>query len=395
MISLEDGVLKDFCFSDWISGRLSILTCSMARHIELKRAKEIEELLKLGYLMPASFASTPDVLFWKALINGDLTTRARIKALEIGKFQSPRKALRHAVMHSQIGQRFSEYGNYDLALGSYPFAEIVVQDNRCLKMPIIVNQKNRRIAINPYYIAARHRLDGLETIPSSLDVEEILGFSLDIRRALSLIDNFVPCIGSEISCLIKYIIPLKGSADRAYSGSNSSLPSMSFISSRVKDIRILAEMIIHEFHHSKLFLLQHWDSLFLYSDDTSWGGMKLYSPWRECMRPLQGLLHGAFVFSGVSVYWKQISQRSGDKASRRAATAAAESFVVSQSLLKFSALSCWGKRLVLALIELNLSVLNSICNWEELRAWSPDKKIEDHDRRTILQLLNHYSRLCL
>jgi HEXXH motif-containing protein len=56
----------------------------------------------------------------------------------------------------------------------------------------------------------------------------------------------------------------------------------------------LAEAIVHEYFHNELFLHQESAELFDTRDEL------YYSPWRDDARPLNGLFHGAFVFTAVA-----------------------------------------------------------------------------------------------
>ncbi|WP_433245114.1 HEXXH motif domain-containing protein [Streptosporangium sp. CA-135522] len=69
-------------------------------------------------------------------------------------------------------------------------------------------------------------------------------------------------------------------------------------SSPPADAAALAETVIHETQHSKLFALM--DLFQLLEDD---GAGLHYSPWRDDPRPLTGLLHGAYSFVGVTGFW--------------------------------------------------------------------------------------------
>ncbi|WP_151480320.1 HEXXH motif domain-containing protein [Streptomyces albicerus] len=61
----------------------------------------------------------------------------------------------------------------------------------------------------------------------------------------------------------------------------------------------LAEILVHEFQHSKLAALLH---LFpLVEDDRE---ERYYAPWRPDPRHLTGLLHGVYAFTGVAGFWR-------------------------------------------------------------------------------------------
>lgn len=72
-----------------------------------------------------------------------------------------------------------------------------------------------------------------------------------------------------------------------------------------------ADTLIHEFQHSKLYALA--DIVPLHSANRE---PKHYSPWREDPRPLEGLLHGAYSYVGVTGYW-DVQRRLRDRDARR------------------------------------------------------------------------------
>lgn len=60
-----------------------------------------------------------------------------------------------------------------------------------------------------------------------------------------------------------------------------------------------AAVLTHEAQHSKLSALLHMYSL--HRADTS---HRFYAPWRDDPRPLRGMLHGLYAFTGVARFWR-------------------------------------------------------------------------------------------
>lgn len=77
----------------------------------------------------------------------------------------------------------------------------------------------------------------------------------------------------------------------------------------VTDVYDVAECFLHESLHQKLYRVEEGASLFEgeAGDDEAY-----YSPWRSDARPLRMLMHGAYVFTGVSNFWKQNYLESND-----------------------------------------------------------------------------------
>ncbi|ADI03787.1 hypothetical protein SBI_00666 [Streptomyces bingchenggensis BCW-1] len=60
-----------------------------------------------------------------------------------------------------------------------------------------------------------------------------------------------------------------------------------------------AAILTHEIQHSKLSALMH-----MYSLHTQEDRPRLYAPWRDDPRPLNGMLHGVYAFSAVARFWR-------------------------------------------------------------------------------------------
>jgi hypothetical protein len=96
---------------------------------------------------------------------------------------------------------------------------------------------------------------------------------------------------------LRCLIPLvrvgrpKSSTDAAGFGSLALTPPENPLS--------LAEMLVHEFHHSVLFAVGDLAELHAADPDAVY-----FSPWRYDPRPIHGLLHGAYAFLGVTDYWE-------------------------------------------------------------------------------------------
>jgi uncharacterized protein len=94
--------------------------------------------------------------------------------------------------------------------------------------------------------------------------------------------------------------------DKAVSFSDNSVPGALYISIRQGSGWItpydLADSLIHEHRHQKLYLLQA--SAPIVAVDAP----LVRSPWRDDLRPPSGLFHAVFVFSDLLRYWQFICQ---------------------------------------------------------------------------------------
>ena len=135
--------------------------------------------------------------------------------------------------------------------------------------------------------------------------------------------------------------------DKAVSFSDNSVPGCLYASIRRGGGWIgpydLADSLIHEHRHQKLYLLQAHVPLFI-SDVPL-----VRSPWREELRPPSGLIHAVFVFVGLLRFWQYVAE-DGDPEIRR--QAAAEVHTIERRLteafptLRGTALTSTGRRLV-------------------------------------------------
>lgn len=144
---------------------------------------------------------------------------------------------------------------------------------------------------------------GLEVVPPEQVRQESNYRSL--IGGLQLISAIPEC-QSDINGLIATIVLLKQEYpeyDTSYS--HPQIPFTVFVSSSsdmsVQSSLRCAESIIHEAMHLKLSLIEKHVQLVSTNPQNLY-----YSPWREEMRPAQGVMHGIFVFRAVQEFYKVI-----------------------------------------------------------------------------------------
>ncbi|WP_433891279.1 aKG-HExxH-type peptide beta-hydroxylase [Streptomyces sp. CA-111067] len=127
----------------------------------------------------------------------------------------------------------------------------------------------------------------------------------------------VPGMAESIGSVVKAIHPLQCLRGYDVSHSTPELPFSIFVSIPEKDERDaslrLAESLIHESMHLQLTLVDIIEPLAV--DDRANG----YSPWKNEIRPVTGLLHGLYVFAvihqtfgiltGISGEWRQYCRK--------------------------------------------------------------------------------------
>lgn len=130
-----------------------------------------------------------------------------------------------------------------------------------------------------------------------------------VNSAFELIGNWERATFEEICRLspeIQFISDPTAHPDKAVSFSDNSVPGALYISVRRSGGWIgaydLADSIIHEHRHQKLYLLQ------ANAPIVSIDAPLVRSPWRDDLRPPSGLFHAIFVFTGLLRFWQHVSE---------------------------------------------------------------------------------------
>jgi hypothetical protein len=138
----------------------------------------------------------------------------------------------------------------------------------------------------------------------------------------------IPRMAESIGSVVKAIHPIQALRDHDVSHSTPELPFSIFVSIPGKGERDaslrLAESIIHESMHLQLTFIDSIESLAV--DDRASG----YSPWKDEVRPVIGLLHGLYVFAvihqalgilaGVHGEWQQYCRKRSSAIEREIAS---------------------------------------------------------------------------
>ncbi len=116
------------------------------------------------------------------------------------------------------------------------------------------------------------------------------------RAALGLIADYAPDIYKEITSIVAQVVPVGFFTDRHVSSSYREALGTVYLSLHPEPL-ILAEAILHEFQHNKLFLARQKDPILLNAM------YPLYrSPVRPDPRPLWGILLAAHAFLPVGAF---------------------------------------------------------------------------------------------
>ncbi len=131
------------------------------------------------------------------------------------------------------------------------------------------------------------------------------------EKAMKIIENFSPALLQEIkklSPVVQFIRDPSAHPDKVVSFSDDMIPGALYVGVMTKKKMVdpydLAESLIHEHRHQKLFLLEHYVPILL--SDTP----HIFSPWRQENRPVSGVFHGVFVFHMLKKYWQHVHHSS-------------------------------------------------------------------------------------
>lgn len=120
----------------------------------------------------------------------------------------------------------------------------------------------------------------------------------------------VPSMTESVGSVVKSIHPLQSLRDHDVSHSTPELPFSIFVSIPEQDERDatlrVVESLIHESMHLQLTLVDSIEPLAV--DDRTSG----YSPWKDEIRPITGLLHGLYVFAVIHQAFSILTDVCGD-----------------------------------------------------------------------------------
>jgi HEXXH motif-containing protein len=136
------------------------------------------------------------------------------------------------------------------------------------------------------------------------------------EEALRLVERHLPDAFNHICEFIR-VIAFKPPQSGDYSNiSYSDLPG-SFVLGAMGEPYWIADGLVHETFHNRLFCILE-DRPILVEPDDAPGPSEFYSPFRDDLRPLTGLLHALYVFTQVCRFWLAVWASGETRGSRRA-----------------------------------------------------------------------------
>lgn len=139
-----------------------------------------------------------------------------------------------------------------------------------------------------------------------------------VAEALEIVRTWRPALYDEMSRIcraVQFVRDPSAHPEKIVSFSDNSVPGALYVSvmqgERVIDAFDLADSLIHEHRHQKLYLLER---RFPMTEP----GELVVSPWREDLRPASGLLHAVFVFVELRRFWEHVRDDGPERLRRRA-----------------------------------------------------------------------------
>jgi len=150
------------------------------------------------------------------------------------------------------------------------------------------------------------------------DEETSLAGRALVAQALDIIRAWRPALEQElreICSAVQFVRDPSAHPDKIVSFSDNSVPGALFVSitlgSGLIDPYDLADSLVHEYRHQKLYLFER-------RHPTTQPGALVVSPWREDLRPASGLLHAIFVFVELRRFWEHVRDHGPARLNNRA-----------------------------------------------------------------------------
>jgi uncharacterized protein len=140
-------------------------------------------------------------------------------------------------------------------------------------------------------------------------------------EALEIVERWRPALAAEMRRACRTVLFVRDPSahpEKIVSFSDNSVPGALFVSvsqgERLIDPYDLADSLVHEHRHQKLYLLERFAPMVRSTIDL------VVSPWRQDLRPPSGLLHAIFVFIELRRFWQYVLDSGPARLHHRAAT---------------------------------------------------------------------------
>lgn len=325
---------------------------ALAAYIRDKRTVEFEEPIKIRLpsalpgahlaLLPSSSDTNPStrVLNWKCLDERMLSAIEELRT-------SP-----DPTCSVNISNGLDESG------------EVVIQKLSVLNGPC------GTIAIDSFEPCLSLR--SVEVYPRITDPVLCQHFLATISCALERLAAYDESLVNEMTLITASLTPMDAGVNEEamFSGTSSAIFGACFLSATEQPL-FVAEMLVHEFCHNKLRLLQEVVPLM---SDKYLNRSIFYSPWRDEPRPIDGLMHGLYVFSSIADFWlhvwKDLNANEAERtiAQRRVGTLLLQLKFAFNEFSEHAELTPAGKKVFLSIINNRIAGLES-----QTKGWEFDR----------------------
>ncbi len=220
------------------------------------------------------------------------------------------------------------------------------------------------ICLNP----PAFNVPGLREIRSVVPalVDEQRDYCETLEKTLSLIEAFAPATHGQIIGYMKVVAFKPPGFGGVFNTTCSRLPGASIFTG-ARQRFVLADDLIHEYFHNRLFALEERGDFFSSEKQDASIPDTFYSPWRDDPRPIYGLFHAVYVFERVLSFWIA-AIKSGQLASLEESYGRYRASKLNKQLqIALAQLQCWatfskyGQEIIQATSE-SLSQLSEWCH---------------------------------
>ncbi len=255
---------------------------ALAAYIRDKRTVEFEEPIKIR--LPSALPGTH-----VALLPPGSDTNSSNRVLNW-------KCLDRGILDAIEDLRTSVDTTCSLNISPDESGDVVLQ-----KLPVLSGSAGT-IAIDSFEPCLRLR--SVEVYPRITDPERSRHFVVTVSRALERLAAYDESLVNDMTLITASLTPMDAgvSEESMFSGTSSAIFGACFLSATEQPL-FVAEMLLHEFCHNKLRLLQEVVPLI---SDKYLNQSIFYSPWRDEPRPIDGLMHGLYVFNSIADFWLHV-----------------------------------------------------------------------------------------
>ena len=179
-----------------------------------------------------------------------------------------------------------------------------------------------------------------------------------VRGALAYVRRFAPGAFAQFRHIVSFAAVKPLALSDFSNQTHSELPG-TFVLSTCSDPLWLADAMVHELLHNRLFALEELGPFLDPKEgnaDPREAGVH-YSPWRDDLRPLHGILHGLYVYMGLWRFWAA-ALNSGELDAMHAGLArdqlvrsALQARIGVAQLERFASLTSLGRELITSLAD--------------------------------------------